>query len=88
MCTQGPIRYGKLNFLDCCKFATIGSEIVEQAKARRQGLASTLTRLAHRAAPLLMPMHESLHFLQGNGAIVVGIHCLEYALVRRLKLLQ
>jgi hypothetical protein len=35
-----------------------------------------------------MPVHESLHFLQGNGAIVVGIHCLEYALVRRLKLLQ
>jgi hypothetical protein len=23
--TQGPIRYGKLNFLDCCKFATIGT---------------------------------------------------------------
>jgi len=39
-------------------------------------------------ADLLMPAHESLHFLQGNGAIVVGIHCLEYALVRRLKLLQ
>ena len=36
----------------------------------------------------LVPAHESLHFLQGNGAIVVGIHCLEYALVRRLKLLQ
>jgi len=45
---------------------------------------------AHGAhgAPLLMPMHESFHFLQGNGAIVVGIHCLEYALVRRLKFLQ
>jgi hypothetical protein len=39
-------------------------------------------------ADLLVPAHESLHFLQGNGAIVVGIHCLEYALVRRLKLLQ
>jgi hypothetical protein len=39
-------------------------------------------------ADLLAPAHESLHFLQGNGAIVVGIHCLEYALVRRLKLLQ
>jgi hypothetical protein len=26
---------------------------------------------------LLVPAHESLHFLQGNGAIVVGIHCLE-----------
>jgi len=25
VCTQGPIRYGKLNFLDCCKFATIGA---------------------------------------------------------------
>jgi hypothetical protein len=23
--TQGPIRYGRLNFLDCCKFATIGA---------------------------------------------------------------
>jgi hypothetical protein len=35
-----------------------------------------------------MPMHESFHFFQGNGAIVVGIHCLEYALVRRLPLLK
>jgi hypothetical protein len=35
-----------------------------------------------------VPAHESLHFLKGNGAIVVGIHCLEYALVSRLKLLQ
>ena len=35
-----------------------------------------------------MPMPESFHFLQGNGAIVVGIHCLEYALVRRLKFFQ
>ena len=35
-----------------------------------------------------MPAHESLHFLKGNGAIVVGIHRLEYALVSRLKLLQ
>ena len=25
VCTQGPIRYDKLNFLDCCKFATIGA---------------------------------------------------------------
>jgi hypothetical protein len=35
-----------------------------------------------------MPAHESLHFLQGNSAIVVGIHRFEYAFVRRLKLLQ
>jgi hypothetical protein len=35
-----------------------------------------------------VPAHESLHFLKGNGAIVVGIHRLEYALVSRLKLLQ
>jgi len=34
-----------------------------------------------------MAMYESFHFLQRNGAIVVGIHGLEYALVRRLKLL-
>src|SRR6516165_10194939 len=25
VCTQGPIRYGKLIFLDCCKFATTGA---------------------------------------------------------------
>jgi hypothetical protein len=36
----------------------------------------------------LVPAHESLHFLQGNGAIVVGIHRPKDALVRRLKLLQ
>ena len=38
--------------------------------------------------PLLMPANESLHFLKGDGAIVVGIHGLEDALVSRLKLLQ
>jgi len=32
--------------------------------------------------------HEILHFLQGNGAIFIGIHSLEDALVSRLKLLQ
>jgi hypothetical protein len=31
----------------------------------------------------LMPAHKSLHFLQGDGAVVVGIHRLEYALVSR-----
>jgi hypothetical protein len=30
-----------------------------------------------------VPAHESLHFLKGNGAVVVGIHRLEYALVSR-----
>ncbi len=40
------------------------------------------------SASLLVPANESLHFLQGNGAIVVGIHRLEYPLVSRLKLLQ
>ena len=40
------------------------------------------------SASPLVPANESLHFLQANGAIVVGIHRLEYALVRRLKLLQ
>jgi hypothetical protein len=35
-----------------------------------------------------VPAHESLHFLQGNGAIVVGIHGFEDALMSRLKLLQ
>jgi hypothetical protein len=25
VCMQGPIRHGKLNFLDCCKFTTIGA---------------------------------------------------------------
>jgi hypothetical protein len=44
--------------------------------------------LAFGEAGLLVPAHESLHFLKGNGAIVVGIHRLEYALVSRLKLLQ
>jgi hypothetical protein len=38
--------------------------------------------------PLLMPANESLHLLKGDGAIVVGIHGLEDALVSRLKLLQ
>jgi hypothetical protein len=36
----------------------------------------------------LVPAYESLHFLEANGAIVVGIHCFEDALVRRLKLLK
>jgi len=47
-----------------------------------------LDSFTKNSAKSLMPVHESFHFLQGNGAIVVGIHCLEYALVRRLKLLQ
>jgi hypothetical protein len=29
------------------------------------------------------PAHEGLHFLKGNGAIVVGIHCFEDTLVGR-----
>jgi hypothetical protein len=32
----------------------------------------------------LVPAHESLHFLEANGAIVVGIHRLEDALVPQL----
>ena len=40
------------------------------------------------ASANLVPSHESLHFLEANGAIVVGIHRLEDALVRRLKLLK
>src|SRR6516164_3068195 len=36
----------------------------------------------------LMPANKSLHFLESYGAVVVGIHGLENALVRRLKLLQ
>jgi hypothetical protein len=36
----------------------------------------------------LVPAHESLHFLEANGAVVVGVHCFEDALVRRLKLLK
>ena len=36
----------------------------------------------------LVPVHKSPHFFEGNGAIVVGIHRLEDALVRRLKLLK
>jgi hypothetical protein len=28
-------------------------------------------------------VHKSFHFLEGNGAIVVSIHCLEDALLRR-----
>jgi hypothetical protein len=63
-------------------------------------LNSAFTLLATRSAtlvrekprqlgdPLLMPAKESLHFLKGDGAIVVGIHGFEDALVRRLKLLQ
>jgi hypothetical protein len=35
----------------------------------------------------LVPAHESLHLLEGNGAIVVGIHCLEDALLGRLPFL-
>ena len=47
------------------------------------------SREPHRLSdPLLMPPNESLHFLEGDGAIVVGIHGSEDALVRRLKLLQ
>jgi hypothetical protein len=33
-------------------------------------------------------VHEILHFLQGNCAIVVGIHGPEDTLLSRLKLLQ
>jgi hypothetical protein len=40
------------------------------------------------ATRLLMPPNESLHFLKGNGAIVVGVHRFEDSLVCRLKLLQ
>jgi hypothetical protein len=36
----------------------------------------------------LAAVQKSFHFLEGNGAVVVGIHCLEDALVCRLKLLQ
>src|SRR6516225_5393280 len=36
----------------------------------------------------LMPANKSLHFLESYGAVVVGIHGLENALVRRLNLLQ
>ena len=36
----------------------------------------------------LMPANKSLHFLESYGAVVIGIHGLEDALVRRLKLLQ
>jgi len=38
-------------------------------------------------SPLLMPVHKSLHLLKGNGAIVVGIHGLEDALLSRLPFL-
>ena len=34
------------------------------------------------------PAHEGLHFLKGNGAIVVGIHCFEDMLLRCLPFLQ
>ena len=40
-----------------------------------------------RQADLLAPAHERLHFFQGNGAIVVGIHGLEDAFMSRLPLL-
>jgi hypothetical protein len=33
-------------------------------------------------------MHEGLDLLQGEAAIFVGVHCLEYPFVSRLKLLQ
>ena len=50
------------------------------------------TRIAINVAlPELFPRsaaHEGLHFLKGNGAIVVGIHCLEDTLVSCLPLLQ
>src|SRR5262249_46783790 len=36
----------------------------------------------------LAPAHERLHFLEANGAIAAGIHRLEDALVRPLKLLK
>jgi hypothetical protein len=57
----------------------------------------TLTRCVARriainvALPELLvasAAHEGLHFLKGNGAIVVGIHCLEDTLVSLLPLLQ
>jgi hypothetical protein len=35
----------------------------------------------------LVPSNESPHLLKGNGTIVVGIHCLEDALMSRLPLL-
>src|SRR5438874_3232382 len=50
--------------------------------------ASSLLRPHQFGDPLLMPPNESLHFLKGNGAIVVGVHRFEDSLVCRLKLLQ
>jgi hypothetical protein len=41
--------------------------------------SATLVREKSRQLgdPLLMPAKESLHFLKGDGAIVVGIHALK-----------
>jgi hypothetical protein len=36
---------------------------------------------------ILVPVHKNLHFLKGNGAIVISIHCLENALLGRLPFL-
>ena len=60
------------------------------ANLGRNGWSATLVREKpwQLGDPLLMPANESLHFLKGDGAIVVGIHGLEDALVSRLKLLQ
>ena len=67
------------------------SQLPKVLAADRRNMVRSERQGPQQVAPdfdLLVPAHESLHFLQGNGAIVVGIHCLEYALVRRLKLLQ
>ena len=71
-------------------FGFLGQSRAQRAAARSSQGQEQAARSATGAPDfdLLVPAHESLHFLQGNGAIVVGIHCLEYALVRRLKLLQ
>ena len=50
---------------------------------------SSRISLVRESNPIcLAAVQKSLHFPEGNGAVVVGIHCLEDALVCRLKLLQ
>ena len=71
-------------------FGVLGQSRAQRAAARSSQGQEQAARSATGARDfdLLVPAHESLHFLQGNGAVVVGIHRPEDALVRRLELLQ